>query len=255
MNYSICNQVPAIRCEMDSKRLTYTDFQRVLLYKFAVTVEADFAKPADVADVAITINGKFQQSWIPAVTQKFVVQEYIKRWSKPLFDVSEIMNASEGSASKIRKSYQWGDAGADLYTLTEWGVEEAERIAELEGWNLRSDIDEVAEQGFGSIVVAQGRTVKLNRESSEFKEVETGLNTAIEELRADNMLMSDAEGGQHLAELEAGKVLIQAEQVNESLIKRVLLPSLTWTAKKIRDEGAVAIIKIGVTKLLAMLSS
>lgn len=96
--------------------------------------------------------------------------------------------------------------------------------------------------------------MKLNRDSPDFREVETGLNTAIEELRSDNMLMSDAEGGQRLAELEAGKVLIQSEQVNESLIKRVLIPSLTWTAKKIRDEGAVSMIKIGVAKLIALLS-
>lgn len=110
---------------MDSKRLTYTDFQRALLYKLAVAVEADFDRPVDVADVALTINGKFQQSWVPAVTQKFMIEKYIRRWSKPLFDVSELLNASESSASKIRKAYQWGDAGADLYTLTERGLEEA----------------------------------------------------------------------------------------------------------------------------------
>ena len=144
--------------------------------------------------------------------------------------------------------------GNQQYTLTAKGLEEAERIAEFEGWNLWPDIDEVAEQGFGSSVVEQGRKVKLNRDSPDFREVETGLNTAIEELRSDNMLMSDAEGGQRLAELEAGKVLIQSEQVNESLIKRVLIPSLTWTAKKIRDEGAVSMIKIGVAKLIALLS-
>ncbi|CAN7151434.1 hypothetical protein [Rhizobium sp. LjRoot254] len=239
---------------MDIKRLTYTDFQRVLLYKLAVAVEADFDRPIDVADVALTVNGKFQQSWISAVTQKFVLEKYIRKWARPLFDVSEVLNADEGSASKLRRAYQWGEAGADLYTLTEKGLEEAERIAAYEGWNLWPDIDEVAEQGFGSSVVEQGRKMTLNRDSSDFREVETGLNTAIEELRSDNMLMSDAEGGQRLAELEAGKVLIQSEQVNENLIKRVLIPSLTWTAKKIRDEGAVSIIKIGVAKLIALLS-
>lgn len=68
------------------------------------------------------------------------------------------------------------------------------------------------------------------------------------------MIEGGAEAQQRIAELEAGKILMNAEQADAGLIRRLLLPSLIWFAKKVRDESASALIKKLIALVTAFLS-
>ncbi|MBB3398827.1 hypothetical protein [Rhizobium sp. BK060] len=47
-----------------------------------------------------------------------------------------------------------------------------------------------------------------------------------------------------MAELEARRALLNAEQADAALVKRILLPALKWLSKKVAEEAAFGIQKI-----------
>ncbi|MCA8917394.1 MAG: hypothetical protein KDB90_18545, partial [Planctomycetes bacterium] len=121
------------------------------------------------------------------------------------------------------------------------------------GLFLWDEINRLDSNGGKEHVPEIGRVVALDRTSSEYVEVQSEVKNTIRMMRSDNELMATPEGAQRIAELEAGKELIQADQVNEGLVKRTLVPPLLWAAKKVRDEGASTAIKLIVTKLFSLL--
>lgn len=146
-----------------------------------------------------------------------------------------------------------GFAGAERnpqlqYVLTEAGLEEAERVSRILGLSLWDEIDRFEANGGRQNVVETGRLIPLDRNSPTYIEVESEVRNTIRKIRSDNELMATPEGSQRVAELEAGKALIQADQVNEGLVKRTLVPSLLWATKKL-DEGAGVAIKLAITKI------
>jgi len=55
---------------LDSARLTYSDFQRYLVFRIAVLAGADFERSVYAEDAANHINGRYPASWIATVAVK-----------------------------------------------------------------------------------------------------------------------------------------------------------------------------------------
>lgn len=227
-----------------TERLTYSEFKEELLLKIAIAVKADTSTRIDPSALKDRIQGLFRDSWIEST-------------------MSDLENDRFISGSLLV-------GGGGSYHLTGYGLQEAERLAIERGTDVYELIDESEEQqsetdsyvigdpDAGYVIGEPEATsiVKIDNLSEAFKELDRELHARILELRSNNELMMEggAEAQQHIAELEAGKILINAEQADAGLVRRLLLPSLTWFAKKVRDESASALIKKLIALVVAFLS-
>jgi hypothetical protein len=240
---------------MDSARLTYSDFQRQLVFRIAVLAGADFERWIYAEDAAVHIDGRFPASWTATVAVKLKQAGFIDIASATTDEgLFAIINSELSLADKLKELGARKVSSSPRYVLTESGLEEAERAGRYLGLSLWEEIDQLEARGGSEYVPEPGRMVSLDRTSDKFIEVENEVRDTIQIIRSDNELMSTGEGAQKVAELEAGKALMQADQVNEGLVKRTLVPSLIWAAKKVRDEGSGTAIKLIVTKLFDLLT-
>lgn len=222
-----------------TERLTYRDFKEELILNFAVATRAETGKFINPEDVAAQIKQDFQRSWTMAAV-------------KELSDIG-VLNG---------KTFI---SGGGSYALTGKGLERAEEIANERAFDLYDLMKDGSDEGYvigdpdqGFVIgePAPVLIIQIDHLSEAFKELDRELNARIQELRSDNELMVNggAEARQRIAELEAGKTLINAEQADAGLVQRLLLPSLTWFAKKVRDESASALIKKLIALVVAFLS-
>jgi hypothetical protein len=239
---------------MDTERLAYADFQRHLVVRIAVLAGADFERPVFAEDAAIHIDGRFPASWIATVAIKLMEKGLIQVSGATEEGLFDIIGSNLSLPEKLKELSARKEMSRPQYALTEAGLVEAEKAARLLGFSLWDEIDRFEERGGSENIPETGRLVMLNRISPNYVEVEKKVRDTIQIIRSDNELMSSTDGAQRVAELEAGKALIQADQVNEGLVKRVLVPSLLWAARKMRDEASGTAIKILVTKLLELLT-
>ncbi len=228
--------------------LSYREFKDELLLHFAIHVQAATDVQADPESAAALIHERFQRSWIASATKELADAGYIKG----ITDLS----------------------GTGSYALTGYGLERAERIAHNVGADLHemiadSDPYALVEDGGSAMTDDRGNRlvvsspesdradaaniIKIDPLSQAFRELDEEMSSVIRELRGSNQLAADggAETSQRLAELEAGRILMSAEQADKSLVRRVLLPALQWLLKKVVDESA----KTGIQKLIAIISA
>jgi len=239
---------------VENIRIAYGDFQKHLLFRIAVLSGGDFERPILAEEAASHIDGRFPTSWVKAVAVKLSDRGLIHVSHDLDSGLFDILNSNLDLAGKLARLEDYKDISRIPYLLTEAGLEEAERSGSYLGYDLWDEIDLLEANSDEAQVAELGRIVGLDRSSSNFEEVESEVGSAIQSIRSDNELMATSEGSQRIAELEAGRRLIQADQVNESLAKRTLIPALQWAAKKVRDDGAGVAIKLLVTKILTMLT-
>ncbi|MBX4896557.1 hypothetical protein [Rhizobium bangladeshense] len=240
---------------MDSARLTYSTFQRNLIFRIAVLAEADFERSIYVEDAAVHIDGRYPASWTATVAVKFKEAGLIDVAATTTDgDLFAIINSDASLAEKLKELSARKENSRPQYVLTESGLQEAENAGRYLGLSLWEEIDKLEASGGSEHVPEMGRIVALDRTSDKYIEVESEVHGTIHKIRSDNELMASDDGAQKVAELEAGKALIQADQVNEGLVKRTLVPALLWAAKKVRDESSGTAIKLAVTKLFDLLT-
>lgn len=240
---------------MDSARLTYSDFQRHLLFQIAVVTGADFECSVYAEDAAVHINGRYPASWPPTVAVKLKEGGFIDIAAATTDEgLFAIIGSNLSLAEKLKELGARKETSRPRYVLTEAGLEEAENAGRYLGLFLWDEIEQLEASGGSEHVPETGRIVPLDRTSEKYIEVESEVRDTIQKIRSDNELMASDEGAQKVAELEAGKALIQADQVNEGLVKRTLVPSLLWAARKVRDEASGTAIKLIVTKLFDLLT-
>ena len=211
---------------MAAERLSYREFKEEFVIAVAHLVRADTDKQVDLAEIGEQIDGTFRQSWLATAESELREQGLI---DGPLYiGSSKIQLTGLG----LDKAEEWAsERGYDLYDFLDatGGMED-----NLPG---ADEIDRSADSLHSDLIV-------VNPLSATFKEVNEQLTLTIDELRGRNELMvqGGAEASQRLAELEAGSRLLKAEQADASLLKRVLLPALTWFGKKVGDEAAKQLI-------------
>ncbi|RUW69602.1 MULTISPECIES: hypothetical protein [unclassified Mesorhizobium] len=218
--------------------MTFTEFKQFFLIHTAILAKGDFDAEVRPEQVAQAIGGKFPKSWIVPTGRRLMEEHYFE------------------------SNYAFTDV-TDPFTITPAGLEEAERIGLTRGIDIWTKIeDQVETEELGEAydhaqaadVVPTTKVeevIGIDRLSDAYKNLDAQLRITIEELRGNNEInaIEGPEASRRLAELEAGNRLLQADRTDASLVRRVLLPSLTWFSKKVRDEAASALIK----KLIAMI--
>ncbi len=228
--------------------LSYREFKDEFLLHFAVKTGANTGVRINPEDAAELINDTFQRSWIGSATKDLSDDGYLH---------GQTFLSGEGS-----------------YSLTGRGLERAEEIADAQAADLYELISElgaspITDDKGNALVDDQGNKIILftggpNSEddadivtidplSQAFKELDEQMAITIRDLRGNNTLVENggAEASQRIAELEAGKALLRAEQADRHLVKRILLPTLSWLLKKVADETA----KLGIQKIIVLIGA
>lgn len=92
-------------------------------------------------------------------------------------------------------------------------------------------------------VPASDRSVKINHNSTEYVQAEAEIAELIELLRSTNDYGEPDDRAQRLAELEAGKTILNAPEARVSVLRAIFEYCLTAIAKKFADNVAGAIAK------------
>lgn len=219
-------------------RLSFREFKDELLLNIAILTGGETHKFVDPGDAAERIEEKFSASWIISAAEEWRSIGYLNG--------------------------QTFLSGGGSFALTGAGLEHAEEIADERAADLYELIDEasavpVADAHGNTLTDDHGNRlvvhvdpwekleisiVKIDHLSPDFKSLDRALRDHIDIFRGNNELFADnPEAGRHLAELEAGKALLKADEADRNLVKRLLLPALTWFVKMARDETAKALAK------------
>lgn len=195
---------------MGKDRLSYGEFKQQFLVQLALSAKGDTDKHNNPSEVAMLVEGLFQESWVRAVEKE--LKDTGMADGRSFVGGSTISITGPG----LEQAEDWaGDYGIDLWEeINDEGPKDAVHSAEQVRVESPMEL---------SII----RTVEIDRLSDAFKSVDRELKRTIDNLRSDNELISKTgkEGSQRVSELEAGKVLLQAEQADAGLIERLLLPS------------------------------
>ncbi len=231
-----------------ASRLSYREFKDEFLLAFAVASEADTSKRLNPLEVATLVTDSYQQSWISAATKELADLGYIA--GQTFLDGSGSFTLSGSGLDRAERLAHEG--GSDLYEMIGDTpplalVDETDNVlTDDEGRHLVLDYNEPT----GAV---PARIVKLDPLAQAFKELDEHMADTIRDLKGSNSLSAsdDPEVGQRLAEIEAGRVVLKAPQADANLFKRLVLPALTYLAKKVTDET----VKVAIQKLIALITS
>jgi hypothetical protein len=134
--------------------------------------------------------------------------------------------------------------GQVMAIVTGRGVERAEKIEE-ERRQAASAEDEVP---------ASDRFVRIDHNSAGYKDADDALGQTLEAVRGSNEYRSSdpEDHEQRVAELEAGKRLLQAPRVDLGWLKAGLERTLTYIAKKFADQAIGKLAGAAIKFLLAL---
>lgn len=214
------------------ERLTYKEFKSDFLFRLAVLAKADPDIRFETPEVAAKVEGRFPSAWA---------------------DMAAGDLAHEGRVIFTPM------IGASYVSLTGFGLEAAEEHGDLIVYDLWDAIDdyhgapELVSQT--NIQEAEGPVIAIDRMSDVFQGIEADIRETIRIVRSKNDLMGQAEVAQRISELEAANALMMAPQADASLVRRLLLPTLTWLGKKMGDEAAKALIKRLMDEITKWLSA
>lgn len=203
---------------MDDEKLSYDEFSKHFLVKLAILSQGDTARQVRSSAIASQIAGSFPPDWAREASREL---------------------ADDGLARNFASLGQ-----VSILTITGRGLREAERrAAELGFDEIQDEIEQQAETAKPSIVT-------LDHSADAFKALDAEMARVIAELRSSNSLNAGApaEASQRVAELEAGRKLLEAEQIDRSLAERMLLDPLRWaslkTAEEVLKNGVAAALKV-----------
>jgi hypothetical protein len=226
---------------MGKDRLSYGEFKQQFLVQLALSSKGDTDKHNNPSEVAMLVEGLFQESWIRAVEKE--LKDTGMADGRSFVGGSTISITGPG----LEQAEDWaGDYGIDLW----------EEINDQDHEDTTNPTEEIRIKS-GEETASAVRIVEIDRLSDAYKSLDRELKRTIDNLKADNELISKTgkESSQRVSELEAGKTLLQAEQADVGLIERLLLPSLKWFLTKVRDEATGQMIKVLIALIVAFLAS
>lgn len=189
--------------------LSYRDFKELLLIELALAANGDTTRPKKASDLAAMVRGQYSSSWVREAARQL---------------------KEEGWANL-------SNFGGDSFLgITGRGLEAAEEFGTKHGF---PELHEEAEERQAAQVMEIDHPpapaiVTLDRSTDAFKALDAEMAKVIAELRSSNSLGADvpAETSQRIAELEAGRKLLDAEQIDKGLVERLMLAPLRWIALK-----------------------
>jgi hypothetical protein len=156
-----------------------------------------------------------------------------------------------------------GEDGGMPVRVTGAGLEYAEELCDNAGSDLYEEIDEhnaaatAVETESPVVVPASDRVVKIDHNSNDYKEIVDGLSQVSEAARKSNSLNIESADikDQHLAEIDAGKRLLEAPQVNAGLVEKLLIPALKWISEKIAEAVIAAVVATLIALIVTLLAA
>lgn len=214
--------------------MNFREFKNELLVAMVVFAKAQPNKQIDPLDAANSQNLTFREGWLRQAVKSLNDEGLIRTYF----------------------TLGGGENGGMTSNITGSGIQEAEDIANDNGYDLYEEIDEAqnsVERSSIQSAPASDRTVKIDHNSSQYTEIIEKLDKAILSARTSNSIRNDDPdtADQRVSELEAGKVLISAPQADKSLVKNLLLPALRWIMEKIADNIVAALIGSLITLIAA----
>lgn len=231
-------------------RISYREFKDELILTIAILVGGETGKFVDPEEASRQIQEGYSPTWVMSAAKELSDSGYL---------TGQTFLSGGGSYALLgpgleRAEEVAAERAADLYEL----IDEANAVP------LSDDQGNTFTDDQGNRLVAhvdpwenlETSIVKIDHLSPDFKSLDRALRDQIDILRGDNSLLAEgSEAGQRLAELEAGKILLKADQADASLIKRLLIPALTWFSKKVGDETASTAIQALIALLMTWLST
>lgn len=205
------------------ERLSYSEFAKHFLVQLAVYTQGDTSKTAIASIVARRVPGTFPRSW-------------------PIEVAKEL-----GDGGLARITALLGD-GTSL-TITGGGLRAAEDYAaELHYEELPEEFEQERAKR-ETAVAAKLDVIVLDRSTDAFRALDAEMARVIAELRGSNSLSVGApnEASQRVAELEAGRKLLDAEQIDRGLAERLLLAPLRWAGSKASEEVLKKAVGLALT--------
>lgn len=231
------------------ERLSFREFKEELLLNIAIMTKGETNRFINPTDAAGRITDKFSETWIMSASEELRSVGYLHGQTFLSGDGTfALTGAGLEHAEEIAE-----ERGADLYEL----IEEADAVPLLDAQNSAI----ISDQG-NPIVYhidprenAETSIIKIDHLSPDFKSLDRALREHIEIFRGNNELLAESsETGRLIAELEAGKALLKADEADRNLVRRLLLPALTWFARMARDETAKALVKKLIDDVIGWLS-
>jgi len=215
--------------------MSFRDFKDDLLLALAFVSEAKPTIQVDPLEAANARNLKFREGWL-----------------------RQAVNALNDEGLIKARFFLGGDENRGMRcSLTGAGLQEAEEIASRTGYDLYGELDRISSSSKISSsepkpIPASDRIVQIDHNAPEFLDIKDKLERTILATRQSNSLREDmAAAEQHIAELEAGKVILSASQADKTLVERLLLPALKWLLEKIADN----VVSILITTLITLIAA
>ncbi len=222
------------------KLISFPDFEATLLVKFAVRVGGDFELAIKASEAASLIAGRFRRSWIDVCAEELQQQKLLT----PI--------------SSFDQRYRQDGDNETLYKLTPEGLRSAIERSEALGQDLWAEIEDLELQSGAETsavdFVPEGPVVQIDRTAQLFLDLEREIRDTIKHAQLNNELMSEIGGQRRVKEVEAGRVLLEADSIDAGLVHRTLLPALRGLLKVVSDEILKSVIRKAIEALLLFLA-
>ena len=193
--------------------MTFSEFRKTLLANLYKSVEDDTTRLINPTALAESIRLPYRKGWVRQAMQSFDAEGLIR----------------------LSQTLGGGSDGGLHMSFTGAGIEEAESLL-AEGWDQferpqspepKSAIAALREQG---LVPASDREVALNHNSVDFQNLDGTLRQVSERLRGENQLSAaqPEEYQQHIAEVQAGQVLLKGAKVRVGALVTTAFVGLMW---------------------------
>jgi hypothetical protein len=219
----------------EKSNMSFREFKEELLISIAILAKAIPTTQLEPLDVATARKLFYREGWLRQAVKALDDQGHIKA----IF----FMGGGDNVGMRVQ--------------ITGDGLEHAEELCHEAGLDLYEEIDQY-NKGDNTIeiesfiaVPASDRIVKINHNSTEYKKIVDGLSEVSEAARTSNSLSLENvdEKDQHIAEIEAGKKLMEAPQADARLVDRLVIPALKWILAK----AAETVLNNIVTALIALI--
>ena len=216
--------------------MSFKTFKEDLLVALAIVAEAKATEEFEAIEVARQRKLTYREGWLRQAVNALEGYGYIR--------VTSFMGGGEDLGMRI--------------SLTGSGIEQAEEICNERGANVYQEIENhkvplsPIDNTIDLVIPASDRVVKIDHNLPEYEKIVAGIDSITSAAKMNNSLKSKYpdESEQRIAELEAGKRLLDAPQANPDLLISLIIRPLKWIADKIVDN----LVALTVTPLLLLIA-
>jgi hypothetical protein len=219
----------------EGKSMSFREFKDDLLIAIAIQAKGESTADLVPLDVAKARGLSYRNGWLRQAVELLHYQGLIK--------ASFHLGGGE-------------DGGMNVQIIGS-GLEAAEELCDERGSDLYEEIDE--QSGASGVsesatVPASDRIVKIDHNSAQYMEIIGKLAQISDAAKKSNSLSIENadERDQRLAEITAGKILLEAPRTNAEKVKSLLIDGLKWIGEKIAD-NVVSVIVTGLIGLVLAL--